>query len=339
MAPWRGILCHVLMASAQPIYIAARSWLDAAYLSRDNGIWLAIGAVSWTYLVLKVTIPFFTNPLRDLPCPPIDIFPIGHFDTNGGKPVGENVDRMLKTPNDGLINLWMPLYLGCQVIPTKPETVMEMLNTHSYDWEKPMLEKRLLSGLIGQGLVSVDGQEHKDMRRAVAPAFSGRTIRDLAPLFHTKAIKSNDYIASEAIKAEGSVVEITTLMSRITLDIICAAAIGQDFDAVEGTDASLAQIYDEVTHADRGPSWLFVLLLLMMPMSWFGYMKGTPYAKLHAQLARLRAKIRMLLAEKKSTIEKQEKDQEKDIIAIIMRSGNFSDDYLADQLLTFLSAG
>jgi hypothetical protein len=45
------------------------------------------------------------------------------------------------------------------------------------------------------------------------------------------------------------------------------------------------------------------------------------------------------LAEKKSTIEKQEKDQEKDIIAIIMRSGNFSDDYLADQLLTFLSAG
>lgn len=337
--PWRGVVCHILIASAQPVYLTARTLLTPGYLGRDNSLWFALAAISWTYIIAKVTIPFFTSPLRHLPYPPIDTFPIAHLDFNGGKPATHNIKRMLATPNDGLIVLWMPLYLGCQIIPTRPDTVMEIMNTRNYDWQRPSIDIKLLTGALGKGLVTVEGQEHKAMRRVVAPAFAGHHIRSLARLFYSKSLESADFVAAELKKTEDSVLEALALLSRITLDIICVAGIGQDFHTVETTDTSLADDWEAVINGERGPPWLFVLLMLIFPMSFFLYLKGTPYAKMVKMQARLRAKVRGMLAEKKVALETEGTKQEKDIIATIMRSGSFPDDYLVDQLLTFLGAG
>jgi cytochrome P450 len=298
-----------------------------------------VTAISWAWLVNRYTVFFIASPLSSLPYPPIDIFPIGHLDTNGGKPATTNIERMSKTPNNGILGLWMPGYTAVQIMPTTPEVIMELINTRAYDWEKPTAEKKILGGVVGQGLVTVDGQQHKDMRRVVAPSFHGRHIRALAPLFYTKALDTTSYIAEQIQKADGKAVDVLPIMSRITLDIIYAAGVGREAREAESSGESLSELYESIINADRGPSVLFLILVLTIPMSWFGYLKGTPYARLAAKQDRLRVKMRELLAEKKETMASEKGNEEKDIIATIMRSGEFSDEYLMDQLMTFIAAG
>lgn len=63
---------------------------------------------------------------------------------------------------------------------------------------------------------------------------------------------------------------------------------------------------------------------------------GTIYARVSKAVRELRVEVRKLIAAKKNSMEK---NKQKDIIAVIMSSGDFSDDYLCDQLLTFFAAG
>jgi cytochrome P450 len=216
---------------------------------------------------------------------------------------------------------------------------MEMLNTQCYDWEKPNISKRLLARTLGQGLVNVEGNKHKAMRRVVAPAFSGKHIRDLVPLFYAKGLAFVDAMAREAKQNTDGTLEMMGQMSRVTLDIIGAAGIGKDFNTIENDEDVLARLYETITTDPRNGNLVLALLIAMYLPGWVARrLKGTIYARRANAQKQLRHEVRALIQEKKqSMIEKS--DDQKDIIAIIMRSGEYPDDYLVDQLLTFLAAG
>lgn len=243
-----------------------------------------------------------------------------------------------ETPNDGLIIFWGFLYIRPHVIPTTPDALLDILNTHSYDWEKPTAAKKILSRVLGEGLVNVEGNTHKGMRKAVAPAFSGRHIRDLVPLFWTKGVAFADSMTRTTKSSPDGTVEMMTQMSRVTLDIIGAAGVGKDFNTIENNEDRLAQLYESITNTDRGPPLLFFLVNVFIPQWLVRKMYGTVWARIAIATAELRQSIRDLLAEKKLGMD-MKTAQQKDIIATIMRSGDFPDDYLVSQLLTFLAAG
>lgn len=335
---WRGVVIHTVLASLQPVYLATRFILNSHYFGNASRIWLALHAVSWTYLITKITVPFFRSPLRHLPSPPVKGFLRGHLDFNRGRPPMDNIIELCKSPNDGLLVIWMPLYLRGTIIPTRPDILMEMLNTNSYDWEKSNSDRKLLERTLGRGLVNVEGQEHKAMRKTVSPAFSGRQIRDLVPLFYEKGLAFADVLAQAFEKTPKTGVEMMSQMSRVTLDLIGAAAVGQDFNTIYNDQNRIAQLYAQITDVNRGPLILFVLVNIFLPSWLIRRLKGTPYARTAKAQDELRKEVRALMqAKKERYIEKGE--SEKDIIATILRSGDFSDDYLVDQLLTFLAAG
>ncbi|KAI9879646.1 MAG: hypothetical protein M1823_006815, partial [Watsoniomyces obsoletus] len=225
------------------------------------------------------------------------------------------------------------------VFPTRPETLMELLNTNCYDWEKPKISKRLLARTLGQGLVNVEGNMHKAMRRVVAPAFSGKHIRDLVPLFYAKGLAFVDAMAREAKQNTDGTLEMMGQMSRITLDIIGAAGIGKDFNTIENDEDVLARLYETITTDPRKGNLVLALLITMYIPGWVArQLKGTIYARRANAQKQLRHEVRALIQEKKQSMMEKSDDQ-KDIIAIIMRSGEYPDDYLVDQLLTFLAAG
>ncbi|KAK5072387.1 hypothetical protein LTS08_008127 [Lithohypha guttulata] len=237
------------------------------------------------------------------------------------------------TPNDGLLTFYQLFHSGPIVVPTTPEAVMEIVNARSYDWHKPGPDARLLRRILGNGLVVAEGQPHKSMRKAVAPAFSGKQIRDLVPLFYEKG---RAFVEVLAEKSPDGAVEITTQMSKVTLDIIGSTGIGMDFDTIHNQDNKLAQLYEIITGPDRGPIVLFFLINAFLPPVLVENMYGTRYARVANAVRTLRHEVRGLLQEKKQSLEMK---QQNDIIATIMRSGDFSDDYLCDQLLTFFAAG
>lgn len=329
---------HTIFILCQPTYFTTRYLCNSEYFDSLSATWLAIAAASWIYIVTQVSIPFFRSPLHRVPSPPGDTFPIGHLNFNGGKPPTDNIARMFSTPNDGLLVLWGPLYLTKQVLPTRVDTLLELLNHHNYDWEKPPLSKKVLGRILGDGLVIVEGTKHKAMRKVVAPAFSGRHIRDLVPLFYAKGLAFADSMARQIRQSTGGSLEIMAQMSRVTLDIIGAAGMGKDFNTIDNDKDPLARLYEKIITFDRNPLWLFLPINLLFPPWAVQLMIGTKYARLEKAQTQLRRDVRDLMEEKKQMmLEKSE--HSKDIISIIVRSGDFSDEYLVDQLLTFLAAG
>lgn len=334
---WRGVVTHASFLLAQPIYLALRCLLDPKdFTSRSSINWLMHGA-AWLCIVTQISIPFFTNPLRRLPSPPGEKYLLGHLNFNGGKPFTTIFEDMINdTPNDGIIVLWGPLYLQCEIIVTQPETIMDVLNSHNYDWEKPSMLKKALISLLGEGLINVEGSKHKAMRRVVAPAFSGRQVRELTPLFCSSGTALVEAIAHEARNDDAEIVEVESPISRVTLDIIGAAGVGMNFRALENEESTLAKLYG----ATSQPPAFFLVVSTFVPKWLIRRVPWTGFATTIEAQSQLWREMRFILQQKKGQMNEDKPGQHsKDIIAHIMQSGDFSDDYLISQLLTFLAAG
>lgn len=331
----RAFLMHTGYLLAQPAYLTIRCFLGHEHFSSRPSLGLTIHAAVWVYIVTRISIPFFTSPLRRVPSPPGETILQGHLFLRGHTlPLIE--DMVNNTPNDGLLVLWGPLYLSWEILPTRPDTLMEMVNSHNYDWEKPQTLNKVFMRIVGEGLATVEGAKHKAMRRVVTPAFSGHHIRELAPLFFVKGVALAEAIAQRARETDAGVFELMDQVSRATLDIIGVAGVGLEFNSLDNETSVLAKLYATILP----PPVFFVLADMFLPQWLLRNLKGTAYRRTVDAQSQLRKEVRTLLEEKKAHVDQDESALgDKDIIATIMRSGDYSDDYLVNQMLTFLAAG
>jgi cytochrome P450 len=173
------------------------------------------------------------------------------------------------------------------------------------------------------------------------PAFSYRHIKDLYPVFWSKArevtLKMSAAVHEQSGPENEGVLEIGSWASRVTLDIIGVAGMGHDFNAVENPESELNVCYRTIFVPNRR-SQMLGLVGLVLP-GWF--LRNLPL-EVNRTLQGARALIRKtcfdLIHEKREKMEKGE-SRDKDIISVAMESGGFSDDDLVNQLMTFLAAG
>jgi cytochrome P450 len=62
-----------------------------------------------------------------------------------------------------------------RVFAVSPEAVTYLLGSGTYKFIKPEIQKELSENIVGRGLVNLEDQEHKDVRKVLQPAF--RAIR------------------------------------------------------------------------------------------------------------------------------------------------------------------
>jgi cytochrome P450 len=107
-------------------------------------------------------------------------------------------------------------------MPTSSSTVQHILNNWTI-YVKPAEARAQLQSILGDGLLTAEGEIHKRQRKVLNPAFATGYIRDIVPIFWAKSTEMVDLML-EAIKsqtAEGT--EVFKFLSRSTLDIIGAA--------------------------------------------------------------------------------------------------------------------
>ena len=305
---------------------------------------LSASSVLYIWSLVHIVYPFFFSPLRFLPEPSNPPF-LGHNSWMVERALRERLEEWIKsTPNDGLIHFLGFGQRGSKLILTTPETIAEVLNNKAYDWEKPWRARRILSRALGDGLVVVEGKAHRMQRKSVGPAFQGKHIRDLVPIFWSKARHLTDAVTGQmhlkSISAKGlrtGIIDITQVAQRITLDIIGKAALGKDMDTVVDPSDELAKLYSIILVPSQRNSAL--TLLNAFAPEWF--LRRFPWktSQRIAEAARsLRRVCRRIVAEKRAAINERNTEQ-KDILSVLIRSSQFDDDYLVDQLLTFLAAG
>ncbi|EJF55963.1 cytochrome P450 [Dichomitus squalens LYAD-421 SS1] len=318
-----------------------------------------LGAVLWKlspYLLAP-----FRSSLLNLPGPPSPGWLLG------------NLNQIYESEGDLITDEWIEkygpniMYRGVFNGPRLYTTDTRALNhivTHSAYYQKPEQVRRSLAHILGKGVLFTEGDQHRQQRRVMNPAFGPAQIRELTDIFVTKSIELRDLWIS-AINTQGEVARVDVLkdLSKMTLDVIGLAGFGYEFDSLNpnGKPNELAQAFQDVFNvSDKMP-------VLMILRGFFPVLRAIPdkqSRRIDDSQAVMRRIGMQLVQEKKAEImreraQKNEKDpafdgierrdlRSRDLLTLLIKanmatdipdSQRLSDEDVLAQVPTFLVAG
>ena len=97
-----------------------------------------------------------------------------------------------------------------------PGAIRQILLDRLEDYPKSLVTKNLLRPAIGESLFIAEGAHWRWQRRAAAPVFSQRNVRNLAPVMTDAATRAADRIAAAGPRAVNMLDEMVTT----TFDVI-----------------------------------------------------------------------------------------------------------------------
>lgn len=140
------------------------------------------------------------------------------------------------------------IYLGKNpaVLLTRPEYVRYVLVEHPRTFSNQALVQSQEDGLANEGLLTIDGEKHRQQRRAVQPAFHKKRVEGYAGIIQQY---TQDLLQTWQ---PGQTVDFSRAMQALTLRIVSKclfsvdlssqlAALGQAFDGVIGSSTSMAE--------------------------------------------------------------------------------------------------
>ncbi|EFQ29296.1 cytochrome P450 [Colletotrichum graminicola] len=351
--PWRAFLVGsaavtVLLALRQPVF--SRCNLLCAFLGL-----FAFQIFAWTVFVVLLFPQYFSS-LRSLPGPKDDHWLMGQGLRIMREPTGvPMIDWVNNIPHEGVIR-YRGLFNQERLLITSPKALAEVLVTHNYDFRKPGAVRSSIGRILGIGVLLAEGDEHKVQRKNLMPAFAFRHVKDLYPLFWSKACEGVEAI-TEAVHAEAAngppeglsdpekaalgpdtaVLEIGSWASRTTLDIIGMAGMGRDFGAIRDPSNPLAQTYKQVFKPSR-QAQLLTLLGMLLPGPLVHHLPFQRNGDIAKAADTIRTTCRELIREKQDKRNRKELT-DIDILSVALESGYFTEENLVDQMMTFLAAG
>jgi cytochrome P450 len=137
------------------------------------------------------------------------------------------------------------------------------LVTKAYDLQKPSALGELCRKLIGRGLITAEGDEHRSLRKHSSPAFSFRRVKELYPIFWDVSAQFIDGVSRQLAHKTSQVIEINHWANLATTDIVGKAAMSKDFQSLQqGQDHPLIANFEEITHPSTERVIYFALNIL-----------------------------------------------------------------------------
>lgn len=179
------------------------------------------------------------------------------------------------------------------------------------------------------------------------PAFSFRHIKDLYPTFWTKSVemvKAIGQVAQTGAANTGQekgeptpIIEVADWASRVTLDIIGVAGMGQDFGALQDPNTELNKTYRAI-FSPNAQARILGILGFFIPFFIVRMIPVKRNADVVTASQSIRKVCRELIQSKQRKLNSKE-PVNPDILTVALQSGGFTEDNLVDQLMTFLAAG
>ncbi|KAI2612348.1 cytochrome P450 [Hypoxylon fragiforme] len=102
----------------------------------------------------------------------------------------------------------------------------DVLQTRCYAFHKPVRWRRMMVEITGKGVLSLEGEEHRQHRKMLTGAFSTPNVRKLDPVFRYKTKELGDVLDSAIGTGDSTVIDCTEVFSKATLDIIGITVLG-----------------------------------------------------------------------------------------------------------------
>ncbi|KAH6618843.1 cytochrome P450 [Boeremia exigua] len=285
-----------------------------------------------------VVYPFFLSPLRHLPTARGFRPLVGHGLALFARPPGQpHLDIINATPNDGVIRTYGFFHTD-RLIVTSPAAIADVLVHKSYDFEKPAWISDFLRRFLGNGLVMLEGDVHRHHRKQIMPAFSFRQIKELYPVFWSKAIEFCDTVEAALTHEASKVLEIGHYSTQVTLDIIGLAGLGRDIASLRSGEDELAKTFEEVLEPTSEKA-IYFLCHLLFPPRLIAMLPWKLNERVKIMTGNLKRICTNFVIDQKAKTKLNSDEKSRDILSFMIRSNNFSDQSLVDHLLTFIAAG
>lgn len=226
------------------------------------------------------------------------------------------------------------------LIVSDPSIAKHILKDNSKAYSKGILAE-ILEFVMGKGLIPADGEIWRVRRRAIVPALHQKYVSAMINLFGqaTERLCNKLYAAA----SDGEDVEMESLFSRLTLDIIGKALFNYDFDSLTNDTGIVKAVYDVLREAeDRSvspiPFWEIPIWKDISPRQ----------RKVAVALRLINDTLDNLIAMCKRMVENEElqfheeyiNEEDPSILHFLLASGDdVSSKQLRDDLMTMLIAG
>jgi cytochrome P450 len=203
------------------------------------------------------------------------------------------------------------------VLVHAPELVSEVLIDRAEDYQKGPVLRVISRPLLGDGLLTSEGQQHRERRKLVAPAFAHQRVSRYA------AVMTERTEAAQAQWRDGQRMDMAQEMMRLTLDIV-----GRTLFDVEllGKADSLGR---DITQVQQG-AVLQMRLPFKLPFQW----------KSEAALGRLNETMYGMIRERRAT-----GTDKGDLLSMLLLSKDedtgqhMTDEEVRDEAMTLFLAG
>ncbi|KAJ6570721.1 cytochrome P450 [Mycena sp. CBHHK59/15] len=332
--------------------IPALSLLQA----RDVLCFVAASAVC--LLVYRLVLfPRFFSPLRHVPGPPLGNPFFGQYLT-----VIQNetcIPQRDWTKRYGPVVRMMGLFGKERLIFLEPEALQQVLVKDWLDYPRPQFLRDILGLVAGYGLLTVTGDDHKQLRRAMNPAFSITNLTAQTDMYYAPIEGLIEIMDAQIGAADGKVIPMYDWMGKVTLDIICDTAFGYTTDSLHNPHNPLAVAYEQLLALQSGPNLAKLVAIMSVPgaarlatSEWMythrAWLSRLPligsFERLVDAMYRIRTISQQMLRDK--SVAPQDTATKKDIMSLLVRAnaagegaGGMSDEAMVDQVLTFLGAG
>jgi cytochrome P450 len=163
------------------------------------------------------------------------------------------------------------------VLVNTPELVPEVLIERADDFQKGPVLKTFSRPLLGDGLLNSEGEQHREHRKLVAPAFAHQRVSKYA------AVMSEYATASQASWRDGERIDVAQAMMRLTLGIVGRTLFDADLlDRADTLGRDITTLQTWVVRQMRVP---FRLPRLRAPVGALASLNETVYRLIHDRRA------------------------------------------------------
>lgn len=163
---------------------------------------------------------------------------------------------------------------------TEDTTALSYILQHSEIFQKPSQTRRGLSDMLGNGLLTAEGPDHKRQRKLLNSSFSPGAVRGMVPIFFDKGYELRDKLLSmieddsagnasptppkpEDRVEGGRKIDVMKFLGQATLDVIGLAGFNYDFHALSQPKNELAEAYREMFSAGMNITFMAIVQALV----------------------------------------------------------------------------
>src|SRR5258706_7516901 len=195
------------------------------------------------------------------------------------------------------------------VVLSDPDAIKHVLLDNAANYRKDDLLLRILSPGLGQGLLTVEGEQWRRQRRAVAPMFARKTIYDFERPMQA-AIDA--LVARWSRVSEDSDIDVAQDVTRLTLDVLQRTMFSESSELdPEEFRSAMRSYFDSIGRID--------------PLDALGIPQFVPRPTRRAERAALRffqSAVDKIIEERRKRIDDGSRPAPHDLLALLLEAGD-----------------